>query len=83
MRFVERIASKLFHEVKNLVGKVCINSALAGTLQKLRSHLDHFLSFLLTHSAAQQVSLTKAKSSKHLSNLHHLFLVENYAIGAF
>src|SRR3546814_16480943 len=44
--------------------------------------LGHFLGFLFTHGAAQQVGAPKSVSADDLRNQHHLLLIHNHAIGA-
>ena len=43
----------------------------------------HFLFFLFAHGAAQNVGLAEREACQAVGDLHHLFLVEDDAVGLF
>ena len=43
--------------------------------------LRHLLGLLLAHRAAQQVGAAERVAGQHLRDLHHLFLVQDHAVG--
>ena len=48
---------------------------------ELAALLGHLLGLLLAHRAAQQVGAAERVAGQHLRDLHHLFLVEDHAVG--
>ncbi len=43
----------------------------------------HFLAVLLAHGAAQDVGFAQRKAGQAVGDLHHLFLIQNDAVGFF
>ena len=81
VRLVKAIARKLFNQIKNLHSKGWINAFIFSPTLKNRALLCHLLGLFLTHRAAQEISPTQRIAGQLLRNLHHLFLVENDAVG--
>ena len=81
MRLVEAVAGKLLHQVKDALGFFLgdpVGSASGHELGALRGHL--FL-LLLSHGAAKDVRFSKRKTRQEIGDLHHLFLVQDDAVG--
>jgi len=79
--FVEPIIGEFIQKVPDFDRLFLINTIFGGTRQKLGLFGVHrFLDFL-THGAPQQVSATKAIARHFLRDLHHLFLVNDDALG--
>ena len=81
MGFVKSVAGELLHKVENircqLFGKAFTNSAI----HKEFALLGHLISILFTHGTTQQISTTQGIAAHLLSDLHHLLLIENNAVG--
>ena len=80
VRFVETVVGELFQKVENLRGFFLIHPVFRGTCLELGAFCVHRLFDLFTHGAAQQVSATKAIARHDLSDLHHLFLINDDAL---
>ncbi len=50
-------------------------------LFKAAALLGHFVRLLLTHRTAQHVRAAEGIAGQHLGDLHHLFLVQDDAVG--
>ena len=79
--FVETVVGELVQQVPNLNRLRLINPILTRTFQELRAFNIHRLLQLLTHRAAQQVRAAKRVSRHLLRDLHHLFLINDDALG--
>ena len=78
--FVEAVTGEFFYQVENVTG----NSAsmlLSRTFNETASLLGHFFRFFLTHGATQHVRTTEGVTGHDLGNLHHLFLIQDDAVG--
>ena len=78
--FIKCVTREFLHEIEDLIGELLLNSVLTGSQQKLLTHFGHFFGLFLTHGATQQVCLSQRETRQHLSNLHHLFLIQHYAV---
>ena len=82
VRFVEAVAGELFQQVEDLVrfalGEVVL---LLAALDEDGALLGHFLGFLLAHRAAQQIRAAQRIARQQLCGLHHLFLINQNAVG--
>ena len=84
VRFIETIACKVLQEGENLITKRFRNIVkFFRTTNEILTHGVQLFSFLLTHCTTQNICLTKTKTCKSRSNLHYLFLVQDYAISIF
>ena len=83
VRLVKAIARKRRHQIEHLVGNLLVHSGLARAVEELGLLLLHDLLFLFAHGAAQQVGATEAIARQRPSNLHHLLLVDDDAVGLF
>ena len=81
MGFVKTITGEFFHQVKNVTGKVSINVVVGTTFNETTALLGHFFGFFLTHGATQHISPAEGITGHDLCNLHHLFLIQNDAVG--
>ncbi len=81
MRLVESVTGKLLHQVENACCCLLRNAAFRRPGHEYLALFRHFLRLLLTHCASQQVSTAQRVSGEHLRDLHHLFLVQNDAVG--
>ena len=79
--FIEAIACKLVNQVKQLIGFRRRNLMMLGTTGDKGLALGVHLGLdLFAHRAAQQIRATKRIAAKHLSGLHHLFLIHEHAV---
>ena len=79
MRFVKSVPGKLRHKIENLfdlLGRVAI---LHGAGHKAFALSGHLFGDFLAHRASQQIGFTERISSKAISDLHDLFLIDDYA----
>ena len=81
VRFIETVARKLFHQVKNFVGFDFRQTVGLSALAENGAMLGHLFGFFLTHGAAQQIGTAQAVAAQHLRGLHHLLLVNHDAVG--
>jgi hypothetical protein len=82
MALVEAIARELVDQIEQLVRRLGVDVIMfAAALHEgiaLRVHLGLDL---LAHRAAQQIRAAKAVAGEDLRRLHHLFLIDENAIG--
>ena len=83
MGFVKTVTGKFFHQIKDLPGQLGVDTVLCAAFQEHAAHFFHFFRFFLAHGTAQHVSTTQGESCHHLSNLHHLLLIQDDAVGGF
>nr|GFC70853.1 hypothetical protein [Tanacetum cinerariifolium] len=81
VRLVEAITSELFYQVENVTGKVGINVVGLAAFNETAALLGHFFGLFLTHRTPQHVGAAEGVAGHDLSNLHHLFLVQDDAVG--
>ena len=81
MGFIEAVAGKLLHQIKDLHGQTGFNALTLGTILKHRALLGHFLRLLFAHGPAQQICTPQGIAREFLGYLHHLFLIQNDAVG--
>src|SRR5437667_9811761 len=79
MRFVKSVPCKLRHEIENLLDLLWGVAILHGAGHKALPLCGHLFGDLLAHRAAKQVGLTQGISSQTISDLHDLFLIDDYA----
>ena len=79
--FVEAITGELFYQVEDVTGQVGINIVGGATFNETAALLGHFLGLFLTHGATQHVRTAEGVAGHHLGDLHHLFLVQDDAVG--
>ena len=58
-----------------------LNPFVLGASDEALAVRGHFLGFLLAHRAAQQVGFAKRIARDDVRDLHHLFLVDDDAVG--
>ena len=58
-----------------------VDAARHGAVDEDGALLGHLLGLLLAHRAAQQVRAAERVAGQHLRDLHHLFLVQDHAVG--
>ena len=81
--FVEAVTGKLGHQFENLDGFLRVHFALAATGQEFLLLRRHFLGLFFAHGAAQDVSFAQAEARQTVGDLHHLFLIDDHAVGLF
>ena len=79
--FIEAVACKVDHEVKDIVGRLLIHPVLQGPFEEGIPVLLQDFRLLVAHGAAQHIGLAQAESTHDRGNLHDLFLVEDDAVG--
>ena len=83
VRLWEAIARELLDQREEPFRFARRDAALARSRQELLPHGDHFFGFLLAHGAAQHVGFSERKPRGTRGNLHHVFLIDNHAVGFF
>ena len=81
VRFVEAIAGKFSHQLEDIARLGPVDAARFGAFEETGLLLVHLLLFLLAHGAAQQIRLAERIARQDLGDLHHLFLIDDDAIG--
>ncbi|CRQ25772.1 hypothetical protein PAERUG_E16_London_17_VIM_2_04_14_00132 [Pseudomonas aeruginosa] len=81
VRLVEAVAGEFFHQVEDVAREVGIDAVVLATLDETAALLGHFLGLLLAHRPAQHVRATEGIAGHDLGDLHHLFLVQDDAVG--
>ena len=81
VRFVETVAGEFFHQVEDVARQFAIDAVVGAAFDEAAALLGHFLGLLLAHGAAQHVRTTQGVAGHHLGDLHHLFLIEDDAVG--
>jgi hypothetical protein len=79
--FVETITGEFFHQVENVTGQVGVDIVGGATFNETAALLGHFLGFFLTHGPAQHVRTAEGVAGHDLGDLHHLFLIQDDAVG--
>ncbi len=80
VRLVEAVTGELFHQVEKLrrLGRGQASVDRAG--REALTMLGHFVGQLLAHRAAQQVGSAQRIAADDLRDLHHLLLIDHYAV---
>ena len=81
--FVEPVIRKLLKKIENFAGFFLVYPVFRSAFFKLWTFRIHCLFDLFTHGPAQQISTTKAIARHNLRDLHHLFLINDDALGFF
>eukprot|EP00659_Diplonema_papillatum_P014932 gene14931-biopygen14991 len=79
--FVEAVTGELFHQVEDVTGQVGIDVVGGATFNEATALLGHFLGLFLTHGSTQHVRAAEGIAGHDLGNLHHLFLIQDDAVG--
>src|SRR5207249_11296250 len=79
MRFVRSVPGKVRHEIEDLLDLLWGVAILHGAGHKALPLCGHLFGDLLAHRASQQIGFTERISSKAISDLHDLFLIDDYA----
>ena len=61
-------------------GSALFHTSVGCTFDEHRALLRHLLGFLLAHCATQQIGAAERIARQHLRYLHHLLLIQNYAV---
>ena len=80
MGFVKAVSSKFFDQVKNMARRIGLDASICRAVDENLTLSLHLFGLFLSHSPSQQVGGTKRKAGQLLGNLHHLLLVQNYAV---
>lgn len=81
MRLVETVTGEFFHQVENVTGQIRLDVVRLAAVNETATLLGHFLGLFLAHRTAQHVRTTEGVTGHDLSDLHHLFLIQNDAVG--
>ncbi len=85
MRLVETVAGELVDQIEQLVGRLGRQSAKTSpaAFDEARRRCCWSISawILLAHRAAQQIGITERIARQDLRGLHHLFLIDEDAVG--
>ena len=89
MGFVERIFGKIRHLIENFIGNLFINAPGNTSrhiqrfiaINKVFPFLRHNIRFFLGHGTAHQIASSQIISGQLHNDLHHLFLINDTAIG--
>ncbi len=81
MGLVEAVTGEFLHQVEDVTRQIGVDIVSGATLNETATLLGHFLWLLLTHRATQHVGAAQGIARHHLSNLHHLFLIQDDAVG--
>ncbi|MNQ31510.1 hypothetical protein D3C85_448860 [compost metagenome] len=79
--FVEAVTGEFFHQVENVTGQVRVDVVSGATFNETAALLGHFFGLFLTHRPTQHVRAAEGVAGHHLGDLHHLFLVQDDAVG--
>jgi hypothetical protein len=81
VRLVEAVTGEGLHLVEDEVGQVLLDAARHRALDEDDALLGHLGRLFLAHGAAQDVGGAQRVAGQHLRDLHHLFLVQDHAVG--
>ena len=81
VRLVEAVTGEFLHQVEDIAGNLFVDALLRGAGDENLPLLGHLLGLLLAHGAAQQVGAAQRVAGHILGDLHHLFLVDDDAVG--
>ena len=81
VRFIEAVIGEFLQQIKDFAGFLLVDPIGDGPSLELGALLGHFLGDFLTHRAAQQIGTAKRIARHDLRDLHHLFLVNDNALG--
>ena len=81
MGFVEAVTGEFLHQVEDVTGKVRIDIVARATFDETATLLGHFLGLFLTHGPTQHVRAAEGVAGHDLGDLHHLFLIQDDAVG--
>ena len=82
MGFIESVAGKVLHQIKNVAGYPCIDAPLNRSFKENAPLLVHLLRIFFTHRTTQHIGRPKRIAGKLLSDPHNLFLIENHTISS-
>src|SRR6266550_7966861 len=82
VRFGKSVIRKLGHQREYLLGLVLLDAPLHRTQNELLLLPRHLFTVLLAHRFAQTVGFRHRITSELLSQLHRLFLVDDYSVRA-
>jgi len=80
---VEAVIGEFLQQVKDLVGLAFVHTVGHRARLEFRAFPGHLGGDLLAHGAAQQIGAAKAVARHDLRDLHHLFLIDDDALGLF
>ncbi len=83
MTLIKPVLSKFFQKIKDFNRQLLINSIFHSPIHKVHFKSSHDISFFLTHCTAEHITLGQGKTADDLTDLHHLFLINNNTIGFF
>ncbi len=81
VRLVEAVTGELGHQVEDGARLSLRHRLLGGALDEAEALEIHLLLLLLAHGAAQKVGFPQAVARQDLGDLHHLFLIDDDAVG--
>ena len=81
MRFVKSVPGEFLHQVEDFHRQFTVNAVLFRPVFKDGTLLGHLLRLFLTHRTTQHIRATEGVAREHLGYLHHLFLIQDDAVG--
>ncbi len=81
VRLVEAVAGELFHQVENAHGLLFGDFVFLAAGKEFGALCGHLLLFLFAHGAAEKVRLAERETGQEVGDLHHLFLIQDDAVG--
>ncbi|CQB92685.1 Uncharacterised protein [Salmonella enterica subsp. enterica serovar Typhimurium str. DT104] len=81
MRFVKPVTGEFLHQVKDFHRQFAVDTVLFRAFFKNGTLFGHLLRLFLTHRTTQHIRAAESIPGKYLGNLHHLFLIQNDAVG--
>ena len=83
VRLVEAVTGELLHQVEDLLDLLLRETLLLRAFEEALALRGHFLGLLLAHGAAQDVGFAQRIAGQAVGDLHHLFLIDDDAVGFF
>ena len=77
VRFIETVTGKVHHEIEDIVGRAVIDAVGNSAVDERFPVLLQDFRFLMAHSTAEHICLSKAEPAHDGCNLHDLFLIKD------
>jgi len=78
---VEAVTGKMCHQVEDFFGHRFFDPVVQRPGHKFFPLFIHNVELFFSHGPPQQIRLTQAESPQLAGDVHHLFLIDNNAIG--
>ena len=80
---VEAVFGETLQQIEDRIGMRALDAALGRAFDEILALRLHLRADLLAHGAAQQIGLAERIAGEDLRGLHHLFLIDDDAVGLF